>query len=364
MKTTLKNKVAIRFIQFIALVGPLNLSAQIPNDFLTKVSYLEKKEVSFSLPNGIDQKCLTLSELSRYHGYMQFYSIDEYIDIEGDLLTDKKFIEELNVRDQWMESYDRIIVGKKSVQIFGKKSGLMHEKVREQDSEISPITPELAAKYGYYNFDLNLFSQLESELVSAGYGIDKNNIFIIAKSKNRTIQIDKLNKVFSVTEFDSAGIKISETVTQFVLSHSEDTYFPETETKTEWLIGENGCCIRKQTVTSKYEYSRSFGLAQNQNLPGKKIILEDGQNKGVEILSEINSNIFRIKADSKISDEYSVLVYDMTGKILLETQATQNEPIVLPASVRCGVYLVHVYSKNDKNPIVGKIIKSANTNNF
>lgn len=178
----------------------INAKAQIPSDYQTKVSYHEKKVITYSLPSEADLSCLTLSELSRYHGYMQFYTMEEYVDLDGDVLSDRKIIEELHVRDEWMREYSRITVGKNSTDIYDKEGNLYYQKPRDLDSNEVFLSEEEAATYGYLNLDSNHFDKLRTDLESFGLTVQVNNDVLSATNADYAITYDHNTKVASTVE--------------------------------------------------------------------------------------------------------------------------------------------------------------------
>ncbi|PCJ65918.1 MAG: hypothetical protein COA58_07505 [Bacteroidetes bacterium] len=334
---------------------------QLPTDYVTKVSYHEKKEVTYSLPSEADLNCLTLSELSQYHGYMQFYTMEEYVDEEGDLLTDQKFIEEVHVRDEWMEGYSRITVGKKGVDVYGTESGLLYHRDRQtEDTEVF-LNPEEAANYGYLDLNDDYYQSLLNDLSTLDVEVSENNSIITASSGFMTMVYDHNTKMASTTEYDSTGIKVSESVIQYALSHEGDTYYPETETTIAWFSGDKGCCIRKTTELKRFEYTRETRGDSGPERKEKKEVMHKNSSKGeadYQILIEQNSDVFRIASKKYRKKELEIEVYDMAGKKVLHTGVVEGEAIQLPKSSRAGMYLIHIISQNRHTPVVGKVIKN------
>ena len=354
----MKNKKLKGLIMLLAL--STNSFGQLPTSYVTKVSYHEKKEVAYSLPTEANLNCLTLSELSRYHGYMQFYTMDEFVDEEGDLLTDQKFIEEMHVRDEWMEGYGRITVGKNSVDVYGMESGLLLQKPRTIDSNEVFLSPLQALDYGFLNLNQGYYNQLATDLEALGLAVTQNNDLITASNSQFAITYDHTSKVASATEYDSTGIKVRESVIEYGLSNAGDTYFPETETIVEWFLGKNGCCIRKITSFKRYGYERENNQNEISDRKDNSTTLVNSsiKNSDIQIMSEENGNGFRIGSEIHHNTELGIVVYDMAGKVVLDTKVKEGDVVKLPQDYRAGMFLVHVLIDGSSVPVVGKIIKS------
>ncbi len=79
-------------------------------------------------------------------------------------------------------------------------------------------------------------------------------------------------------------------------------------------------------------------------------------NTKVAVIAETNS--FFIQSSS--NEVFKINIYSADGKLVKQINAKANELIELPAQARNGLYLIHVYQANNKQPIVGKIILSKN----
>lgn len=355
MKTTKPNLTAFLAFMMLALAG-IPSQAQLPADYTTKVSYHERKEVSYEIPGEATLKCLTLSELSRYHDYMQFYKMDEYVDRKGDLYTDQQFIEEQNVRDDWMEGYGRIVCGSKTIDIYDTDGALIHQTDRVVDPDEKFATPAESKNYGFLNFNANYYSQLMDTLKENGLQVSQLNGQIVATGHNIKYTFDQSSRTAALTEYENDGNKSAETVTSYQLNHTGDTYFPHTEVRMEWFMTENGCCIRKITKITKYYYNREVAQG-NQPMIGNPA---DGnpsqQDDRVEILAQADGRSFRIHPSKSTQAEFRAIVYDMAGKIILEQTIQAEKRISIPTSARSGMYLIHVYAPNNPKPTVSKLI--------
>lgn len=356
-----KFKTHIKSILILTVLGFISLSssAQLPIDYLTKVSYHEKKEVNFGIENEASLSCLNLSELAEYHDYMQFYTMDEYVDMEGDLITDQKVIEEYHVRDDWMEGYSRITVGKEMVEVFGTEGDIIHNQPREFDPEEVYLTPLEAANYGYLNLDLAHYNEAVVDLVEFGLNVTQNNEVVTGSNNLLSITYDHNVKVASTVEYDSFGLKTRESVVEYGLTYQGDTYFPKTTTIIEWFLGVNGCCIRKTTVFNRFEYEREAMPGNGEFKSSSKLKNPFKETGDYEILLELNTNGFRIDSKQNKDKQLDIVVYDMAGKNILEAKIQEGELVQLPSSSRTGMYLVYITSENSRIPSVGKIIKTS-----
>lgn len=350
----------------VGLLTTILSYAQLPTDYVTKVSYHEKKNVTYSLVHEGDIHCLTLSELAKYHGYMQFYTIDEYVDQEGDLLTDQVFIEERDVRDDWMEGYSRITVGKETIDVYTTESGLRTQIEIEPDEDEVFMTNEQAVSYGFLDLGQEYYTQLQDELQSLGLNVSEQDGILSANNEFIAVAYDGNTKVASTTEYDSMGLKTKESVIEYELNTQADTYFPGTETIIEWFLGENGCCIRKITVVRRYEYMREVMVPGS---PEREESTEIGvsntsEKADYEVLSEQNSDVFRISSTKNRKKEIEIIVYDMAGKQVMHTTVIEGDAVKLPQASRAGMYLVHIVSKNRHTPVVGKVLKSNSGSQF
>ncbi len=358
-----KNGIAL---SLILVYSGMTTQAQLPTDYVTKVSFYEKKEVTYSLPSEESVKCLSLAELAQYHSYLQRYTMDEYVDTDGDLLTDQNFIEEQNVRDEWMEGYERITVGKETIDVYTTESGLRTQIPVEQDTDDIFLSYEQALNYGFFDLNDAYYLALKDELHELGLSVVENGPLVSAKNDLTNITYDHSTKTASAVEYDSSGLKTKESVVQYALNEEGDTYYPQTETEIEWIIGKNGCCIRKTTIYTRHTYSREVtqegGQARKEE--GEGTLLGADRNTDYEVHAQQNSDIFRIVSKKFHKKEIEIIVYDMAGKLVLQTNVLEGEAVKLPTEARAGMYLVHIVSKNRHSPIVGKVIKSNTGNQF
>lgn len=229
--------------------------AQLPNDYITKVTYLEQRLVSFEMlgdseevivqsvqagegypasPYGVD--CLDLGELSRYHGYRQNIDMTQYIDLDGELLTDKRITYEENVRDEWMEPYSRIVLGKQLYEIYGATGELLYSFSREDLADtVNPEDPyymseEDAANFQHYVLDDSFYQMSLDEFQNMAYppdSLDDENGILVAQFDSVTILYDHQLKLSVYTEYDwDRTAKKKETVILYGLTDNASGYAP------------------------------------------------------------------------------------------------------------------------------------------
>ena len=348
----------------LGLLTALLGQAQLPNDYIIKVSFHEKKEVSFSLPSQADYNCLTYRELAEHHGYMQFYRIDEYVDLDGEILLDKNFIEEYQVRDEWMESFSRITVGKITMDVYDSKGDLFYQKPRMIDSSTVFLSPAEASNYKYLDLTLSYFNSLVLAYSNLGFSVTQSNNVITAYSPEVIATYDHNLKIASATEFDSFGNKIKETTIEYSLNHERDTYFPETETVYEWIATDSGCCIRKLTVYKRYEFERTLMQGNSPKIEKSNGSGNTYQNSDIEVMTESSTDAFRIISKTRKNEQFNFSIYDMAGKLLLTGNTTEDSRVELPQGIRVGIYLVHVSTASENTPTVKKIIKTNTSRTF
>ena len=357
-----KYKIQRGITMILCVSAVVTCSAQVPLDYVTKVSYHEKTEVSYAMVGEEDKQCLTLAELSEYHYYMQFYTMDEYVDMEGDLLTDKQFIEEQDIRDDWMAGLGRITVGKHHTEVYDNEGNLMVSKEREPEDDPSFLNHEQQLMYGTLHLDEIYIQQISTELQEMGFDVQEEENLLIARSDEHVFMYDDVSKIASTVSYDSKGVKIQETITQFEMAEESETYFPATETTIEWFLGENGCCIRKTTVVSKYNYLVETGeeySAERKEVTDRYDSDDLKEQDDFKILTDQESAGFRIDSKKYNNKPLDITIYDMAGKTILNKKVQEGELIKLPQTSRAGVYVVHIRTKNASKPSVGKVIKTA-----
>lgn len=357
MNKCIKHGIAL---SLIIVYSGMTTQAQLPSDYVTKVSFYEKKEVTYSLPSEVSLHCLSVAELAQYHGYMQRYTMDEYVDTDGDLLTDQKFIEEQNVRDEWMEGYTRITVGKETIDVYTAESGLRTQIPVEQDTEEVLMSNEQALNYGFLDLNDTYYLTLKNELHDLGLQVVEDGSLVSASNAFASIAYDHSTKTASAVAYDSTGLKTKESVIQYALNKEGETYYPQTETEIEWILGKNGCCIRKTTIYTRHAYSREVTQegSQARKEEDEGTLLGADRTTDYEVHAQQNSDVFRIVSKKFHKKEIEIIVYDMAGKRVLHTNVLEGEAVRLPKEARAGMYLVHIVSKNRHSPVVGRVIKN------
>jgi hypothetical protein len=362
MKKLIKKLAYLCMPFFSFLFVSINSGGQPLTDYQTKISYVEVKEVKYFLTSETDYETLSIAEISKYHGYTQMYTMDEYIDLDGELLTDQKFILEYNVRDEWMEGYSRIVLGKNTIDIYGTENGLLYQTDRVYGDDDTTLTAQQAAQYGLYQLDMTYYNQLLNQLQSLGFVVNQSNFMLSASKDLLDISYDHNSKTASTVLYDSNGVKTQESMVEYVQYGSGDNYYPALETLTEWFLSENGCCVQKQTQISRYQYERDAIQSPPQSGRMLADIHEEKTHQNstsdFHIIQEANTNGFRVKSQSHSQQELQLKVFDMSGKIVLETRAIEGEFVHLPTSQRSGMYLVHIYHANMTHPVIGKLIKT------
>jgi hypothetical protein len=362
----MRKQILTNYSLFLALMVmvPIHNWAQLPSEYATKVSYHEKKEVTYSVHDEADLNCLTYRELSEYHGHMQFYTIDEYVDLRGNVLLDKNFIEEKNVRDNWTESFRRITVGKNTIDVYDSDGQLFYQKERSLDSSHAFLTPLESTNYGFLDLGLDYYDSLKVAYTSLGFTVTENNKTLTATSIALIVTFDHKLKIASVTEFDSLGIKVKETVVEYALNQERDTYFPKTETIYEWISTDNGCCVRKVTVYTRFEFDREV-------LQGRRKMISKRDNKPnlsneeqLELVQILNQDAFIIHSKKHQDEVFEFTIFDMAGRILLEGQAVEGVRIHFPKGYRVGVYVIYLKVGKSKYPVIKKIVKNNSGSKF
>jgi len=367
--------------------------AQLPNEYITKVTYLEQRLVSFEMigeneevlvqsvesgenypvsPYGVD--CLNLGELSRYHGYSQNFDITQYIDLEGDLLTDKRITYEENVRDDWMESYSRLILGKQNYEIYGENDQLLYSFPRENflDS-LGPIfmSGEDAANFEHYVLDDSFYlkSVLEFENMAIPPILKNENGVLTAEFDSISILYDHHLKLYVLTEYDWYRVnKKKESAMLYGLTDDSSGYAPLQELIIEWFKTANGCCVRKTTEIIREQYHREVNADYVQYItPFQLTPIYYGKkaNKDEEYTISLlpGTLSFMVQSANDNGETLHIAIYDLAGKLLSKQQAKAGTPIKLP-SVRAGLYLIEIHNSEGKNHTIRKVIKPESGNTF
>lgn len=359
-------KVTILTIILVALIGQTGFG-QMPEEFLSRINYYEKKEVNYSLPTEGDVNCLTLRELAEYHGYRQLYSVEELIDTDGELLTENVYLEEYKVRDEWMPGIDRVFIGKDLMSVSYKDESIY--EIPRYDSGVTHDHMDFSEVlyYGIDYLDEQYYDNYIQYLNAIAMTVTENNGIITGSNEFYSMFYDHNIKISGETNYDSLGQKTSELVIEYDYDQEQGFYYPEKEILIEWFLTDNGCCVKKTTIITRYKYQRTLGTSFT---PGerlepkksdKKIELEQ---KKFEIKPEENNTAFRVTHLKNKTIELNVIVYDMAGREVLSKKAYSGERINLPLGLRAGMYVVHAFQDNNPTPIVGKLIKTDSSYNF
>ncbi len=369
--------------------------AQLPNDYITKVTYEEQKQVSFEMfgengeaiiqalqsggdyppsPNGVD--CLTLGELSRYHGYRQDITMTQYIDMDGELLTDKVFTYEENVRDKWMKPYSRVVLGKKLYEIYGEGDQLLYRYTKEQlgdslNAEVpNYMNAEDAANFQHYVLDQNFYRSAVDELRNLEDQpdslFDRDGV-LVAHFDSFTYLYDHQIKMFVYTEYDWYRVnKKKETVALYKLTDDAGGYAPFQEITSEWFRTENGCCIRKMTVVLRDRFRREVNEAYVRfvkPLGPDQVGSTRREEEEYRISTVPGSAGFMVQSKQHKGETLHIAIYDLTGKLLAKQDITEGMPVKFPA-VRASLYLVEVLSEDGTRKLVRQVIKPDSGNTF
>lgn len=360
--TSLSRNIATLVVLFVAF-NCIQLNAQIlPDSFILKINYSKVKNVKYEMTDAGQQACLTLQELSQYHDYSQITKETELIDLDGDLLTETEFIVEENVRDDWMEGYHKIIIGKDSVYIIGDNQVVRYSNAKDSSDSLF-FTEEEAAMYEYYKFgDEGYLDNLIDFLSDSGIVYTNIGGIVTMYFEGATVMYDHNTKVTIATQFDSLGIKVKEITCEYFYI-GDGVYEPSTETEIEWINTTNNCCVRKTSSIQYVGYSRV--LMQGGLLAMSNSNEDHNQNKddraqlGLEISFVNESNQIFIQVNKELNDEeYEFVIYDVTGKKIGSQFFTGSHVFDLPMSARQGVYLIHIYKKRNNEFVLGKAVLS------
>ena len=374
--------------------------AQLPNDYITKVTYTERTSVSFemvgeseeqiltkvqagegypAMPYGVD--CLNLGELSRYHGYRQDINMTQYIDMDGELLTDKVFTYEENVRDEWMPAYSRIILGKEYYEVYGENDELLHSFVKEDIADSVDLlegpyymNEEDAANYQHFVLDDDFYQasldELQNMEVEPDSFYDEEDV-LVAHFDSFSFLYDHQLKMMVYTEYTWGRVnKKKEKVILYGLTVDSSGYAPLQEITSEWFKSVNGCCVKKMTVILREEYQREvhedyLDFVNPFTVPEGPFAIEQNRQKEPEytVSSIPGSSSFMIQSPEHKGEVIQVALYDLAGKLILRQSITEGTPVKFPA-VRAGLYLVEVFDQDGTSKLVRQVIKPDSGNTF
>lgn len=308
--------------------------------------------------SAADLNCLSFKELAQYHGHMQFYVVDEYVDSEGDLLTDKTFLEEWHVRDDWMEGYSKISVGKNSTRVYDTEGQLLHEAPRERDANESFLSEAQAKNYGFLDLSDSFVQQLKKQLIVNGCQVSEDNGVLLAKTQSMVFSYDPSEKTMFYALYDASGVKTQEIAIEYALDQNKETYYPVRETIYEWFLSDSGCCIRKVTSYRRFQFER-----ENYNYEGPRVRTQEKQSAlmdDLQILQDAQAESFRIASEKWKGELFEIEIYDIAGKMIYRGPLREGQKMDLPSASRAGMYVLHIKISSKKQSLRKKILNLQN----
>ncbi len=360
-------------------------SAQLPEDYITKVTYLERKQVSFEMAAGAagrfepaetgpnpapyGRNCLTLGELSRYHAFRQDIFMTQYVDRDGELLTDKRILFEQDIRDNWMEPYTRVVLGKETYEVYGTDDKLLFRFNREELSNSANPEPrvymriEEGVNYQHFVLDDAYYGNLVSELQNSPVPVHRlanQSGILTAELDSATLLYDHNRKLLVVTEYDWVHEnRKKETVILYDLTEDGSGYAPLQEIISEWFHTEKGCCILKTTIITREHFRREVNAAyrhliQPMQAEGTEYSMKAGGDYSIHSIP--GTGDFIIQSEKHKGQILHIAVYDLNGKLLGRQEVTEGTPIAFP-EVSAGLYLVQVLDKKSGRQVLHKVVK-------
>lgn len=332
----------------VLLLGllPSFVNAQ-SDEFQKQLRYLEKTTANHYLPDEGDVHCLTSGELAQFSSSQALSEVVETIDLEGELLSDRTIVFEDGVRDDWMDSYHRIEVGREYVSIYAEDGSVIEQIEREEDPE-TLFTEQEAESYQRYSFNEEDLNQFREFLELEGFAVSDQGGVLQGSSETAMVHYNPFAKSVTTALYDSFGVKRFEQAIEFERQES-DYFFPVTDTKIEWITTETGCCVKKVTVISRFDIQEavfsSEPFAPNPEEADFDIKIQEDYSSFT-----VTSKRFRLRP-------IEIKVYDLSGHTLVHTKVREGQPVSLPTEIRAGMYLVHIISANRHKPVVGKLIK-------
>jgi len=346
MKTiNLSKLITTFFLSFFSIL----LQAQ-HHDFIKRIRYLEKTGSNYWMQSEVSS-CLNAGESARYTGNEQLYEVIETVNQEGELLQDRRLIYEKGVRDPWMFAFHRIKVGENSLEIYNDKDELILDSPIERKSE-NLLPPQTASEYGSFELDDQFLEDFQSELMGKGYDIRESDGVIVASKDTQSFRYDPFAKVLSASIRYPNGLKKSEQTLEFSRTN-RGFYYLSKDSKLEWMLSDSGCCLKRLTEISRFDYSEETGGSAPPDKDYGRLGAENWFNVKVEADFSsfiVSSNRFRLMP-------LEVAVYNLSGEVLLKTKIREGKAIPLPLNTPAGMYLIHIISANRHSPIVYKLIK-------
>ncbi len=367
--------------------------AQLPGEYITKVNYLERRLIRFEMVGGGDNEvqstveatgrypasptgpdCLTLGELSRYHGSRQDIQITKMVDMEGDLLIDQKILREEDVRDKWMTPYSRIVLGKELYEVYGPEGKLLYSypKTEFQNPESQEnLSPREAANFERYVLDDKFYQQALYEFQNSEYRpktLSNKQGVLLAEFDSMSVRYNHHLKIVVTTEYDwFRRHKRKETVVAYGLTEDGGAYAPVQELTTDWFITEKGCCIRKTTLILREHFRREVNKQYAHYVEafvpepgGNGKVVPDGEYNIVTVAGE---NAFMIQSEKVKGETLHISIYELSGKLLAQREVTEGSLIPFPAAPS-GLYLVEIKGKNGGASSIRKVLRPDSGHSF
>lgn len=349
---------------------------QLPTEFIKKISYTEHVALQYEVVNDFGESqplkgldCLTLGELSMYHGYTRLFEIDEYIDLDGDLLSDKRILNDQGVRDDWMPAYSRIVIGKYQDQIFGEHDEVLYsfDKDTVYDADGSPeillLSDYEAANYQHYVLDDSFFNQFKAEFRLIDNAVVTGSLsegFLEVKLDSLFLYYDHQSKILTTSEYNwDLQFKKSEKVILYEPGYSGSGLFPMQEIYSEWFLTEKGCCIRKTKIVSRTGYSSIIHPDYEHLVALSHLNSGDYRSRVDKELYELSNipgtDMYRLTSKKFSSETLTIMLYDMNGKFILKIQIEEGTNFKFQG-VASGIYMVRVYNESNQLVHTNKVL--------
>jgi hypothetical protein len=339
---------ALIFLSLLCLLS----KAQEDQNFMNRIRYLEKTDISYQTPNRSGYDCLNAAEHANFVGSAVLSKMVQTIDQEGELLSDQMLIYEQSVHDNWMKPFNRVRIGKDHHEILNPDGTMMYRAESKKSSD-SRFSSEEAEKFMQLRLNKSFYEQLRILLETEGFAVTEKGHLLVGASKFQTVIYNAILKTITLVSFDKLGHKISEEATEFVPT-KEELFFPAKETKVEWILTDSGCCVRKTTAITRFDMVLQNGSTSPDNGPNDEPI--DAKDDYI-ITVQRDGETFAILSKRYRLKPIEIAVYDLQGHVLIHTKVREGELINLPMQQRAGMYLVHIISANRHKPVIGKIIK-------
>lgn len=346
----------------------LNSKAQssLPSDYITKHSYQEKTEVIYELVEDSTRNCLSLQELSQYHSYWTIKDIVDLVDQDGETHREEVYVEEEFVRDDWMTGYGRVYSGPNYTDVFSLENELVYRKTNDYDSLAdAPMIESEALTYGLTFFSDSTLTETQQYFTEMGITSSITGSILTASTPTLSLVYDDITKSSNSTAYDSSGLKVAEHSRTFT-DNNDGKYFPHTDITIEWIRTKNGCCVRKTTIVTRtrFEFTTHPDYEQQTDLEAKEHNTIFGQRGEAQFFVNqiVGQNAFMVSHKTSRFKKISISAYDMSGKLVLETNTTTNQPIKFPETTQTGMYLIHISYRGTLRPESCKIILPSTNN--